>query len=185
LASTVGKDALLEVLRDACESAGAQYDDYYKSFIGLEGKAQVAGTVGYVVMGAVAAFVNASHPTGFLPTDTPCVREMVTFGPAALALITVILSLSVLWVRSTVIPYAALEQIEEVEDLAKLPDDSVSAERIANYYRGRLQHLRDALNDIQKAVETKGSRLLVTQISLLVTLSSLLVLFYKVIHSVV
>jgi hypothetical protein len=36
---------LLTIAKNVCKSAEAQYDDYHRSFVGLDGKAQAAGTV--------------------------------------------------------------------------------------------------------------------------------------------
>jgi hypothetical protein len=182
--TAVGKDAVLQVVEDACHSAEQQYDDYYKAFIGLDGKAQSAGTVAGVVMGAVVAFVNAPRLDAFLCSHKSLAGRLLILAPAGLALITVIMALSVLWVRNTAVPHAAGEQMDEAEELANLPDDEVSTEQVVRYFRGRFTHLREALKDIDAAVSAKGWRLLAAQIALAATLVSLLLLFFKIVSSV-
>lgn len=172
--SFVAQDAVLQVSKDACASAERQYEDYYKTFTALDTKAQTAGTVGGVVMAAVVAFINA-------PRLSPTIPKALILATTALALLTVILSLCVSWVRSTAVPYAAEEQIAEAEDLASLAGEQITADHVLRYYRGRLEYLSAALSDIDSGVRAKGGLLLAAQLSLAATLVVLMVLFFKIV----
>ena len=52
-------ETLIAVAQTACDNASKQYDDYYKTFVALDAKAQSTATIGGVVIAAVVAFVDA------------------------------------------------------------------------------------------------------------------------------
>jgi hypothetical protein len=172
---------LLTIAKDACKSAEAQYDDYYRSFVGLDGKAQAAGTVAGVVLAALFAFVNASHSAA-IPLPAPRGLHILLFGSSVGALLTVIISIIAMRVRDAVTPFAATEQITEAEDLADLPASEISSDRILLYYRGRLTHLKMALGDMSRHITIKGRWALTAQIVLISTLALLLALFLVIIE---
>jgi len=178
-----GSSRLIEVMRDVCTSAAAQYDDYYKSFVGLDGKAQSAATVAGVSIGAVVAFIDASRLNALIIRNGVWWHYMIALLPAATALITVILSLVAMCVRGTVVQFSAMEQIDEAEDLAKLAGDEVSVERVLGYYGGRLNHCKGALKNIAAHVESKGRWVIAAQVGLVISLTSLLLLFIVVVFT--
>jgi uncharacterized membrane protein len=176
-----GDSTLLTIAKDACKSAEAQYDDYYRSFVGLDGKAQAAGTVAGVVLAALFAYVNASHSVS-ISNPPPIASHILLIGCAVGALLTVVVSVISMRVRDAVMPFAATEQITEAEDLAALPAAEISSERVLRYYRGRLNHSKLALGDMSKHISIKGRWTLGTQIILIVTLAILLALFLVIIQ---
>jgi hypothetical protein len=85
-------------------------------------------------------------------------------------------------VRDAVVPFAAEEQILEVEELAMLQDDSLSADRVFRYYRGRLNHWKTALEDMGGHIDSKGRWVFATQTAIAVTLALLLTLFLFIVY---
>ena len=48
----------IAVLINACDVAAKHYDDYYKGFVALDGKAQGIATISGLVLAAIAAFLD-------------------------------------------------------------------------------------------------------------------------------
>jgi hypothetical protein len=174
---------LVRIAEDACRSATAQYDDYYRSFVGLDGKAQAAGTVAGVVVGALVAFVNATRLSQLLSREGSGCLHALLFASTLGALATVILSVLAMRVRDAVMPFAAEDQIAEAEDLAALSEATIPPDRVFRYYGGRLNHSKVALQDMSDHIESKARWVLATQIALSFTLASLLVLFLLIVYT--
>ncbi len=164
------------LLADSCDSAAKQYDDYYKSFVGLDSKAQSIATVASIVLASVVAFVNA----GQVKTILKCLGGwgyLIILIPPILALGSVILSIVALWVAEVAIPFHALDQMKESADLSRLSSSEFSYEHIQSYYLTRHKQWEESLNDIEKKVSRKGCAVFWGQFFMIVTLLSLLIMF--------
>jgi hypothetical protein len=176
-------EALASIAESACDSAARQYDDYYKSFAALDGKAQSTATLGSAVLAAVVAVMNGGRLSGFLSNDHPC-RYLLVTAPAVGALLTVIVGFYATRVTEITVPFAADEQIEEVEDLVRLPADELSKGHVLNYHRARLTHWKEALSGMSSAVSTKAKWVLCGHVLLVITLFLLLALFVTLVNHV-
>jgi hypothetical protein len=168
-------ELLIAVSTLASENSAKQYDDYSKTFVALDAKAQATATTGGVVLAAMVAFVNGGKLTDIM-TSTPWGKAWVLI-PVVGALITVVVSFFAAQVKSVNVPFAADQQVKEVERLSDLPAAEISREHVLGFHRGRLIHWKNALEDVASVVKTKGRRVLASQIVLLVTLGSVLALF--------
>ena len=175
-------DAMDKCLRDkvavalnACDNAAKHYDDYYKGFAALDGKAQATAAVSGLVLAAVAAFLK----DGRVPALVSCSRWwilLILASPIS-ALISVILALIGAKVTEVIVPFDSPEQIREAKDLAELDCGEFSQAHVLNYYRARLEHWINAIESIQSVVERKSCWILTGQIAMIVALVSLLVLY--------
>jgi hypothetical protein len=174
-------DALISIAQNACDNAAKHYDDYYKSFAALDGKAQSTATVSGVVLAAVVAFMNAGRLSPLLSTKGDCGYVLV-LSPAIGALLAVVVSFAASKVMDITVPFAAADQIKEAEDLARLPPNELSREHILGYQHARLSHWKDALSDIDSGVRKKARLVLWAQVLLVLTLFSLLTLFIALVR---
>jgi hypothetical protein len=174
-------EALISIAQAACDSAAKHYDDYYRSFAALDGKAQSTATVSGVVLAAVVAFMNAGRLTPLLSTWGGCGYFLV-LSPAIGALLAVVMSFLASRVMDITVPFAAADQIKEAEDLARLPPNELSREHLLGYQHARLSHWKEALSDIDSGVRKKARLVFWAQILLVLTLLSLLTLFIALVR---
>jgi hypothetical protein len=168
---------LIELLRDACATAAAQYEDYYKSFAGLDSKAIAAGTVAGIIFGALVAFLN--KPSLLLRAFTGSAwHEFLLFFAPLGAFVTIILSVIVVQVRDTAISTSAQAQIKETHDLSEIDRRSLSLDHIVDFYLTSLSYSESALKDMSDHVSCKGTILRWAQGCLLLTLLSTLALVW-------
>lgn len=163
------------VAASACENACQQYDDYYKSFSGLDGKAQATATISGVALAAIAAFLQGGQVASLLHAG--CWHSIVVLAPPSLALTSVILSLIGAKVTDVIVPFDSPERIREAKDLAELNCSEFSQQHVLNYYHAQLEHWITALESIDSAVEAKARWVLCGQIAMICSLIGLLVLY--------
>ena len=174
------KNLLISVAKSASDNAAKQYDDYYKSFAALDGKAQNTCTIGGIVLASVIAFFTKGHTTS-LPCEWCLLDYILLLLPPTAALTAAMLSLEAFWVRDVVIPFSAIEEIEEVDLLIQLPDAQFSQQHVIAYYHNRLKHWTDAIESINQVVEKKARFVIRGQIALAVSLAFLLLLFIRIV----
>jgi hypothetical protein len=170
-----GKVALA---KDACDSAAKHYDDYYRSFASLDGKAQATATISGLVLAAMAAFVKDGRVSALVHSGHWWI--LMPLAPPVFSLASVIMSLVGAKVTEIVVPFDSPEQIREAKNLAKLPCTEFSQEHVLDYYRARLEHWIQAVESIAKAVESKASWILRGQIAMIAALVALLALYIVV-----
>jgi len=166
----------IAVAKEASDNCAKQYDDYYKSFMGLDNKAQSAATVSGVVLAAFVAIVNSGHTKALLSSGCIC-SYLLLLAPAIGALVTVIVGLAASRVIEVTIPFAAIDQIGEAEALARIPIEEMSSSYVLSYHLERLTHWRIALADIDRSVLMKSRWVYAAQALLVLTLVFLLFLF--------
>jgi hypothetical protein len=177
-------EALIAIAETACDNAAKQYDDYYKTFTALDGKAQSTATVGGIVIAAVVAFVNAGKLDGLVGNRSGS-GYLLIFSPAAAALAAVVISFFASKVVEVILPFAADDQAEEVGDLADLPAEELSKEHVLSYHRARLQHWKEVLDNIHSAVDQKAGWVWCGQIVLVFSLCCLLLLLAAMVNQLV
>jgi hypothetical protein len=169
----------IALAKEASDSAAKQYDDYYRSFAGVDGKAQYTATISSFVLASFVALMNAKRFELLLSSH--CVGNyLLVILPPVCALLSVILSLVATKVRDVAIPYGAADQIKDAENLADLQCDEFTAEHVLDYYRARLRHWKIALDDIAGAVERKSAWVLRSQILMVIALTLLLFIFVAI-----
>ena len=158
----------------ASQSGANQYDDYYKSFTALDGKAQATASTSSLVLAAIAAFLKDGRIPHLYNGTWWTIAVLIS--PIS-ALISVIVSLCGARVIDIVVPYDADAQIKEARDLSALPCDEFSQEHVLNYHRARLSHWSDALASIKVAVERKAKWVWCGQAAMILALVFLLIVY--------
>ena len=176
-------EILISVAETACDNAAKHYDDYYKTFAALDGKAQAAATVSGILLASVVAFVNAGRLSTLL-SSVGTWGYLLVLSPAVGALVTVIVSFVAAKVMKVAVPFSAPDQLKEVGDLADLPPEELSKDYLLDYYRDRLTHWKAALADIAAGVERKARLVLWTQALLVLTVVLLLILVFAMVASI-
>lgn len=164
------------LLTNACEAASKQYEDYYKSFAALDGKAQSTSTISGFLLASVVAFVNAGRLHSLLSSGCTC-NYLLALLPPLLALSAVIVSIIGAKVRDVVIPFNFEEQIAEAEELLEIPREEFSGQHLLDYQRARISHWKEAIKDIDRAVSAKSAWVVRGQWLMVLALAFLLVLF--------
>jgi hypothetical protein len=160
------------VARHAAEQAAAQYEDYFRTFMALDGKAQAAATVAGVALASVVAFIKPEHLKASVAACGIWGYALVAL-PGIGALATILLSIRAVRVTEMTIPYAAADQIGETEDLLQLDPAELTGGHLLDFQRARLRHWKKALEDVRKAVEHKAQRVAQAQKALVVTITLL------------
>ena len=131
--------ALDKCLRDkvavaisAADSSAKHYEDYYKSFLGIDTKAQSNATISGLVLAATAAFIKDGRVTALAQSGRWWI--VLVLLPPAFALLAVIVSLVGARITSIIFPFDAKEQIREAKHLADLDCNEFSQMHIRNYY---------------------------------------------------
>jgi hypothetical protein len=144
----------ISIVANACDIAAKHYDDYYSSFVALDGKAQNSATVSGLIIAATALFIkNGSVPafaTGHVLLKVLCLL------PAILALASVLIGVLGTRIVDVVVPFDAPEQIAEARGLAKIDCGQFTQEHILDYYRARLAHWDEALADVHSKSDDKA-----------------------------
>jgi hypothetical protein len=166
-------EMLRAVLVEACESASRQYDDYYRSFAGLDGKAQSTATASGIVLASVVASFNAGRMSSML-TSLGTFGYFIVLAPPISALISVILSLLAARATEVEIPFNAIDRMTEAENLAGLPLAEFTDLHVTNYYRERMKQWESSINDIAKKVEKKGKWVIRGQVMMTVAFALLI-----------
>lgn len=168
------------VAASACENASKQYDDYYKSFSGIDGKAQATSTVSGLALAAIAAFLQNGQVASLLHAG--CWHRLAVWAPPSLALASVILSLIGSMITDVVTPFNSSERIREAKDMAELPCSEFSQQHVLDYYRSQLEDWISALKSIDSAVESKARWVLSGQVAMIFAFISLLILYMLILH---
>ncbi|HEX5716846.1 MAG TPA: hypothetical protein VF179_11855 [Thermoanaerobaculia bacterium] len=176
-------ERLISLIEVACDSASKQYDDYYKTFAALDGKAQSTATVSGVVLASVIAFVNAGRLSPLL-SSTGVFGYLLVISPAVGALIAVIISLLASKVVKVSVPFSADVQIKEVEDLIDLPAQELSGDHVLSFYQSRLSHCEKSLANMAAGVGKKARLVFWAQVLLVSTLFILLTFFIAMVVTI-
>jgi hypothetical protein len=163
------------VALNACDNAAKHYDDYYKSFTALDGKAQATAAISGFVLAAIAAFAKDGRASVLVSSAYASIALLL--GAPIAALTSVIICLFGARVTEVVVPFDSPEQIREAKNLADLGCDEFSQEHVLDYYRARLEHWITALGSIESVVKRKAWWILRGQIAMIVALVFLLILY--------
>jgi hypothetical protein len=167
----------IAVLLDACSTAAKHYDDYYKGFVSLDGKAQGVATVSGLVLAAVAAFFKDGRLSAI--AQTAWWWRVSILAIPLLALGAVIISLQGALVHEMVEPFDAPGSILDAEGLVELSRDQFHSDAVIAYYRSQLMRWRRCLDGtaenegMRRSVAKKsnyvllGQRLMMTALGLL------------------
>jgi hypothetical protein len=148
-------DILQKVAEAATESAGKQYDDYSKTFVALDAKAQAATTLGGVLLGAIIALANAGK-LGELLRGSLYAQLFVT-APIIGSMVAMVLGVQASRVASVSVPFDAERQIQEFDELMGLGDDeAVGQSELIGFHTQRHKQWKVSLKSIATAIATKG-----------------------------
>jgi hypothetical protein len=171
----------IPVLINACDVAAKNYDDHYKGFVALDGKAQGIATVSGLVLAAMAAFLKDGRVPALAKSGWGWII-LILAAPLA-ALMAAVISLLGAQVSAFVEPFDAHGRITEAEDLARLDCAQFGQERVLGYYLAQLERWRECLEGsenmvgIKEAVEKKAAYVLCGQRLMILALCLLMVLF--------
>jgi hypothetical protein len=150
----------LAVLQNACDVANNQYDDYYKSFAGLDAKAQATATLSGLVLAAIAAFLK----DGRIPVlaKDGLLGWIAVLLPPILALFAVLVSLLASRIKDIATPFDSAQRIKDAIEISMQEPASMAREQIFIYYRKQLEYWQETFSGnedgegIVQAVERKG-----------------------------
>jgi len=174
------------VLINACDVAAKHYDDYYKGFVALDGKAQGVATISGFVLAAIAAFLKDGRVPTLAQSGSGWIC-LIMAAPCA-ALMGVIISLWGARVTEIVEPFDALGRISEAGDLAKLDCTQFSQDHVMNYYSDQLERWRECIQGlgatpgIRQSVEKKAGYVLWGQRCMIFSLCLLTILFGVILY---
>ncbi|HEY0821301.1 MAG TPA: hypothetical protein VGD46_21160 [Rhizobacter sp.] len=175
-------DILITASVAACDNAAKQYDDYGKTFTALDTKAQAVVTMAGVILAAIVTLTNSGR-LGNLVASSSGVAIALGIVTLCMTLGCMALGFYASRVTPVSVPFAAHDQIQEVEDLLQLPADEVSKEKLLGYHAARMKHWKASLRNIAQAVERKAWLVRLAQWGIVATLSvgmaALLVVFAR------
>ena len=143
----------ISVAISACDSAAKQYDDYAKSFIALDVKAQATTVISGLVLASIAAFVKDGRVAAL--HDSRWWILLILAAPVA-ALSGVVISVLGSHIREVIVPFDAPAQIHDIQNLTSIDCTEFSPEHVLLFHRERLTHWSEALKSIVEVTETKA-----------------------------
>jgi hypothetical protein len=148
-------DILITASVTACDNAARQYDDYGKTFSALDTKAQAVVTMGGVILAAIVTLTNSGRLGNLVAASSGLV---ITLGVLTICLTIACMALGFYASRvmPVSVPFAAHDQIQEVDDLLQLPAEEVSKEKLLGFHAARMKHWKVSLRNIAHAVERKA-----------------------------
>jgi hypothetical protein len=171
-------DGKIKILASACDSAAKHSDDYAKSLVALDAKAQGAATISGIILAAFAVFFKDGDVAALAKTNH-CWLFLILPVPIA-ALITVALSVWSAWIAEVTVPADAPGQIADAETVLAVDDGSFSKNHVVTFYQKRLNHWKEAFESIVPVMGRKALRIQIGQGFMLTSLLLLLVLFVVV-----
>ncbi|MBX3624795.1 MAG: hypothetical protein KF892_07275 [Rhizobacter sp.] len=162
-------DILITASVAACDNASRQYDDYGKTFTALDTKAQAVVTMAGVILAAIVTLTNSGRLGQLVGSSS---GPVVALGVLTICMTLVCMALGFYASRVTPVsvPFAAHDQIQEVDDLLHLPADEVSKEKLLGYHAARMKHWKASLANIAQAVERKAVLVRAAQWGIVATL---------------
>lgn len=148
-------EILITASAAACDNAAKQYDDYSKTFAALDSKAQAVVTMGGIILAAIVTLTNSGKLGGLAAAASWPVTALGVLN-ICMALICIGLGFYASRVMPVSVPFAAADQIKEVDDLIHLPAAEVSKEKLLGYHAARMKHWKASLTNISEAVERKA-----------------------------
>lgn len=149
------EDVLQKVAEAATDSAAKQYDDYSKTFVALDGKAQAASTAGSVLLGVIVALTNAGK-LNVLIKDSAWYLLLLAL-PVLAALCAMLLGFKASRVAQVNVPFDADQQIKEFNNLyAVTSRDEIDQENLIGFHAGRHRQWQISLGNMAEAVANKG-----------------------------
>lgn len=173
--------ALVALSVAACDSAAKQYDDYGKTFVALDNKAQNAATVSGVILAAIVAFTSAGKLAELVSIGTWW-SKLLMLIPLIGALTTIAVSFFASRLMELKVPFASQDQIDEVQNLARLPAEELSHAHVLAYHAERLSHWKSALKSISDGLARKARWVHIAQWALFSTLFFVLLLFIALVQ---
>jgi hypothetical protein len=171
-------DEKITILASACDSAAKHYDDYAKSFVALDAKAQGAATISGIILAAFAAFFKDGDVAALAKTNHWWLFLILPVPITALT--TVALSIWGAWIAEVTVPFDAPGQIADAETVLAVDDEAFSKNHVVTFYQKRLNHWKEAFESIVPVIGRKALRIQIGQGFMLTSLLLLLVLFVVV-----
>jgi hypothetical protein len=171
-------DQKISIMVSACDSAAKHYDDYARTFAGLDTKAQGVTTVSGIVIAAVVSFFKDGGVVGLVKANHWWL--VLILSVPITALIAIFISLWGSRVTEFVMPFDAPTAIADAETVLQTDAQEFSRNEIVTYYQGRLDHWKEAFESIASVTEQKAIMVARGQGVMFVSLVLLSVLFVVV-----
>ncbi|HEX4576278.1 MAG TPA: hypothetical protein VH117_02910 [Edaphobacter sp.] len=144
----------ISIAVSACDNAAKHYDDYAKSFIALDTKAQATAVISGLILASVAAFVKDGRVAALHGSQWWILLFLA--APIA-ALLAVIISLLGSHIREVTVPFDAPAQIHDVQNLTALDCTEFSSDDVLIFHQERLKHWSAALTNVRDVMEDKAT----------------------------
>lgn len=146
-------DVLQKIAEQVSDGAAKQYDDFSKTFVTLDAKAQAAGTSGGVLLGVIVALANAGTLGSLLDLSNWCLALLVLpVGPALYAMVK---ALEASWIANLNIPFDFVRQAKEFSNLDTLKGE-LTQDDIIDFHRMRHKQWEISLKGISAKLDEKG-----------------------------
>jgi hypothetical protein len=150
------EDVLQKIAEAATDSAAKQYDDYSKTFVALDGKAQAASTSAGVLLGVIVALANAGKLNQLFEDGGWTILLLLL--PILAALTAMVLGGMASRVAKINVPFDAERQIKEFDDLRGLkPEEQIGQEDIIGFHVLRHKQWKESLAGMADVLSRKGS----------------------------
>lgn len=154
MAALDNADVIQQLAELVSDNAGKQYDDYSKTFIALDGKAQAAGTSGGVLLGVIVALANAGTLASLLKVSDWFL--LILLPPVLVAVFAMLKALEAAWIEEVHIPFDFDQQAKEFKDLDTLRNETFTQDDIIDFHRRRHLQWESSLRSIKDVVNRKG-----------------------------
>ncbi|MGJ7575038.1 hypothetical protein ACSFBX_31265 [Variovorax sp. RB2P76] len=173
MAELTPNDVVQKMAETVTDSAAKQYDDYSKTFVALDGKAQAVITAGGVLLGVIVALANAGKLNGFLTAGW----FVLVLLPIAAALVAMVCGVLASRVAKVSVPFDVDRQIKEFNDLRNSKsDDKIEQEDLIGFHVQRHLQWKESLKSMATAISSKGKSIHLAQISVLIAAALTVVL---------
>lgn len=159
-------EILVALAESVCDSYAKQYEDYSKTFVALDAKAQATATIGGVLLATIVALANAGKLASLLKCGSVS-GVLLALSPALAAFVAICIALFASRARPVSAPYDAARQHKEFEDYMRLRAE-VDQETLLSFHAGRLNHWKTCLESVAKAVNEKGDQVARAQIAMVI-----------------
>jgi hypothetical protein len=168
----------IKVVASACDSAAKHYDDYARTFVALDAKAQGTATTSGIVLAALATFFKDGDVSGLVRANH-CWLLLVLAVPIT-ALSAIVTSLWGARITEVVMPFDAPEQIADAEVVLGVDNENFTQNHVATFYQRRLEHWKEAFDSIATVMDLKAKKISIGQGFMFASLVLLIVIFVVV-----
>jgi hypothetical protein len=150
---------LLSAARDNC---ARHYDDHFRTFASLDGKAQATATFAGAQLGLLLALLQKADLPFLVAAFGGWVLVLVV-GTLGLLLVVVAASILAMRVRKVPVPFMADSEVEALKDLVNLDPWEADQQMMVNHYNDHLSAWLGVLSEMKEIVNKKATSVFACQ----------------------